>query len=148
MYQRQIRVAVALIIIIAHAFIFLAGLLLGIFGSLTGTETLQVILIGSPILTTTAAAAIAFALRSETETDRGARVSNLFAIVVLFVPLIFVAFMCIAFLANYYQVNGFGPEQLKIALAGIETSFGAFLGAISNALFGRMPGTPSPSEAS
>jgi len=34
-------------------------------------------------------------------------------------------------------LNGFGPEQMKIALGGIETFFGVFLGAISDTLFGK-----------
>ena len=45
--------------------------------------------------------------------------------------------MFVVFYAVYVQLPGFGPEQMKIALGGIETFFGVFLGAISDTLFGK-----------
>ena len=54
----------------------------------------------------------------------------------LVVAATFVLCILVLFVAAYYQVNHFGPEQLKIYIGFIETFFGIYVGAISDHLFG------------
>ena len=85
----------------------------------------------------TATAALMFALRGEVGIHRGRKVTGLFAFVTIFFPTALIACVFVVFYALYVELNGFGPEQMKIALGGIETFFGVFLGAISDTLFGK-----------
>jgi len=139
MYQGQVRTIVALVILAGHFLVFLFGLLLGVFGPLIGADALQTVLMASPVLGVTATAALMFALREEAGVAKGTRVSGLFAIVSIFFPSALIICVFLIFLALYKQVAGFGPEQMKIALGGIETFFGVFLGVISDTLFGARP---------
>jgi hypothetical protein len=138
MYQGQIRALVALIILVGHFVVFLAGLLLGVFGPLTGTDAAQIVLMASPVLAVTATAALMWILRGETEIVKGLKVTIPFAVITIFFPIALLLCILLIFFANYRQVTGFGPEQLKISLGGIETFFGVYLGAISDKLFGTM----------
>ena len=63
--------------------------------------------------------------------------SGLFAFVTVFFPTALIVCVFVVFYAVYVQLPGFGPEEMKIALGGIETFFGVFLGAISDTLFGK-----------
>ncbi len=137
MYQGQIRVVVALIILGGHFLVFFCGLLLGVFGPLLGTDAVQTVLMASPVLGVTATAALMFAMRGETGIHRGRKVTGLFAFVTIFFPLALILCIFVVFYALYVELSGFGPEQMKIALGGIETFFGVFLGAISDTLFGK-----------
>jgi hypothetical protein len=149
MHQGQIRVIVAVVILGGHFLVFFCGLLLGVFGPLLGSDAVQTVLMASPVLGVTATAALMFALRGEVGIHRGRKVSGLFALVTIFFPSALIACVFVVFYAVYVQVPGFGPEQMKIALGGIETFFGVFLGAISDTLFGRKEdaakdSTPAP----
>jgi hypothetical protein len=136
MYQGQIRVIVAVIILGGHFLVFFCGLLLGVFGPLLGTDAVQTVLMASPVLAATATSALMFALRGEVGIRRGRKVTGLFAFVTIFFPSALILCIFVVFYALYVEVNGFGPDQMKIALGGIETFFGVFLGAISDTLFG------------
>lgn len=149
MYQGQIRVIVAAIILGGHFLVFFAGLLLGVFGPLLGTDAVQTVLMASPVLGVTATSALMFALRGEVGIRRGRKVTALFAFVTIFFPSALILCIFVIFYAVYVQISGFGPDQMKIALGGIETFFGVFLGAISDTLFGSKPHkaeTPAPTS--
>jgi hypothetical protein len=137
MTQGQIRAWVAMIILFGHFVVFLAGLLLGVFGPLTGTDTAQTVLMASPVLGVTATAALMWVIRGQVGFKKGRKISAIFGVVCLFFPSALLFCIFTVFLAVYKQAPGFGPEQMKIALGGIETFFGGFLGAISDTLFGR-----------
>jgi hypothetical protein len=137
MYQGQIRTVVALIILLGHFFVFFFGLLLGVLGPLLGSDALQTVLMASPVLAVTATAALKFALSGEGGIEKGIRVSGLFAFVTTFFPIALIVCIFIIFFAVYRQTPGFGPDEMKISLGGIETFFGVFLGAISDKLFGK-----------
>ena len=136
MYQGQIRVLVAVIILGGHFLVFFCGLLLGIFGPLLGTDAVQTVLMASPVLAATATSALMFALRGEIGIRRGRKVTGLFAFVTIFFPSALILCIFVVFYAVYVELPGFSPDQMKIALGGIETFFGVFLGAISDTLFG------------
>jgi hypothetical protein len=140
MYQGQVRTTVAIIILGGHFLVFFFGLLLGVFGPLVGADVVQTILMASPILATTATAALMFALKGELKIKHGSKVTGLFLFVTLFFPSALLVCIFLIFFAIYKQVPGFGPTQMKIALGSIETFFGVFLGAISEALFGSSKG--------
>jgi hypothetical protein len=76
-----------------------------------------------------------FALRAEKRIVKGVKITGLFAFVTFF-PTALIGCIFIVFFAVYKEVPGFGPGNMKIALGGIETFFGVFLGAISDSLFG------------
>jgi len=143
MYQGTIRVLVACIILGGHFLVFFAGLLLGIFGPLLGVDVVQTILMASPVLGVTASSALMFAMRGQTEIDRGEKVTTLFSTVTLFFPIALLVCIAVVFVAISRQVNGFGPDQLKISLGAIETFFGIFLGTIAQTLFGTKGENPS-----
>jgi hypothetical protein len=141
-YQGQIRTTVAVIVLGGHFLVFLCGLLLGVFGPLLGTDAMQTVLMATPVLGTTASAALIFALKGELKISHGAKVTGLFAFVTLFFPCALLLCIFIVFYAVYVQIPGFGPEQMKISVGGIETFFGVFLGAISDTLFKRQGSKP------
>ena len=86
MYQGQIRVIVAIIILGGHFLVFFFGLLLGVFGPLIGADAVQTVLMASPVLAVTATAALMFALRGEVGIHRGRKVTSLFAFVTHLLP--------------------------------------------------------------
>ena len=97
---------------------------------------IQTVLMASPVLGVTATAALMFALRGEVGIRRGKKVTGLFAFVTIFFPSALILCIFVVFYAVYVQLSGFGPDEMKIALGGIETFFGVFIGAISDTLFG------------
>jgi hypothetical protein len=137
MYQGQIRGSVALIVLFGHFLVFLFGLLLGIFGPLGGVDVTQTLLMASPVLGVIATAALSWVMRGELGIEKGGKVSAVFASVVLFFPISLIGSIFIIFYAVYKQVSGFGPDEMKIALGGIETFFGVYIGGISDTLFGK-----------
>jgi hypothetical protein len=137
MFQGQIRAVVAFIILGGHFLVFMSGLLLGTFGPLTLSDSTQTILMASPVLGVTGAAALLWVIRGETGIVMGEKVSPVFAAVTMLFPLGLLLCIIIIFLAVYKQLPGFGPEQMKIALGGVETFFGVYLGTISDTLFGK-----------
>jgi hypothetical protein len=144
--QSQIRTTVAVIILAGHFSVFLVGLLLGVFGPLGGTDAVQTLLMASPVLGVTATSALRFALRDEPQIADTKKVSGLFAFVTIFFPFALIACIAVVFAAVYKEVSGFGPDQMKITLGGIETFFGVFLGAISDTLFGGAPAQQTASS--
>ena len=136
MYQGQLRTVVAAIILVGHTTILLCGFGLGLFGPLRGTDLVQVILTASPVLAATAALAFRYSLRTQTEVEQGLKITGLFGTVAIATPLTLIACILLLFWAMYRQVNGFGPNELKIGLGAVETFFGAFLGLVAEELFG------------
>jgi hypothetical protein len=136
MYQGQIRTVVAIIILGGHFAVFIAGMALGLFGPLRGTDLVQVVLMTSPVLAMTATAAIRFILEGQVHIERGKRVTLVFSIVVVAFPLALICCIFLLFCSIYRQFDGFGPNELKVGLGAVETFFGAFIGMISDKLFG------------
>lgn len=125
----------ALIVIFGHILVFIAGLALGVFRLMSGTDALQTVLMASPILASTALAGMSHILNRKAGYQTSSE--DPFSIVLcLILPTILIAIILAVFILFYVQVDGFGPEQLKITLGAIETTLGAFLGAISKKLFG------------
>src|SRR5262245_41923150 len=112
MYQGQIRVIVALIILCGHFLVFFFGLLLGVFGPLLGTDAVQTVLMASPVLGVTATSALMFALRGEVGIRRGRKVTGLFAFVTIFFPSALILCIFVIFYAVYIQLSGFGPDEM------------------------------------
>jgi hypothetical protein len=112
---------------------------LGVFSLLNGIDAMQTLLMASPVLSATSLAAFSFILDSSVTSEDIRKVNLFFSIVVIFFPLLLlVAIVSILYLF-WIQIDGFGPDQLKISLGGIETFFGVFLGAIARSLFGKEP---------
>lgn len=142
MTQGAIRNLVAALILGGHLSIFICALLLGLVGPLKGTDLVQVVLIGSPILCVTAGAALRFVLEGHSDVWKGSSVTATFASVVILIPSALIASVLVMFYAIFKQINGFGPNELKVGLGAIETFFGIFIGMISDKLFGTTPRRP------
>ncbi|MEJ0078821.1 MAG: hypothetical protein WDO17_25990 [Alphaproteobacteria bacterium] len=137
MTQRGVRTTVALITLVGHFVVFAFGLFaLGLMGPLFGSDVLQTVLMATPVLGVIAMAGLKYILASETEQPEGERVGQAFAAVVILFPTALILCILVVFLAAYFQVNHFGPEQLRIYIGFIETFFGVYVGAISDHLFG------------
>lgn len=144
MYDGQIRTVVALIILVGHFLVFAAGGMLGFFGPLRGTDLAQVVLIASPVLAVTATAAFRFLLAGQYGVAMGDKVTTVFAILVIAYPTVLILCIFGLFYAAYITLNGFGPDNLKVALGALETFFGGFIGLISDKLFGPLKPAPTP----
>lgn len=130
---------VACIVIFGHLLVFIFGTALGILSLLSGIDAIQTILIACPVLSTTAFAAFGHVMSEMDEAphERANRnVSKLFTIIVLVFPTALLLAILSLFFLFWAQLDGFGPDQLKIALGALETFFGVYLGAISKKLFG------------
>ncbi|PPD10301.1 MAG: hypothetical protein CTY36_00470 [Methylocystis sp.] len=103
-------------------------------------DGIQTILMTTPVLAATATAAFRWVMANETTRTLGQRVSMIFSIVCIFFPTTLIACIFLIFYLSYIQLEGFGPDEMKIALGAIETFFGAFLGSISDTLFGKPRG--------
>jgi hypothetical protein len=137
MTQRGVRTTVALVVLGGHFVVFAFGLFaLGLIGPLFGSDALQTVLMATPVLGVIAIAALKYILANETDASEGEQVGKAFAAVVIFFPTALILCILVLFVAAYYQVNHFGPEQLKIYIGFIETFFGIYVGAISDHLFG------------
>jgi len=136
LYQGQIRTFVAAITLGGHVLVFAAGMGLGLFGPLQGSDLVQVVLMASPVLAATATSALKFVLAGQTSIDQGERVTTIFACVVIAFPVLLISGIFVLFWSIYKQVSGFGPNELKVGLGALETFFGAYLGLIAATLFG------------
>lgn len=136
MRKATVAAIVAAIILGGHFLVFLFGLMQGVLGSLEGPELWETLLITSPVLSVTAASALTHLLRSQHEVDREEVVTRSFAIISIVVPVVLLLCITIVFTALYRQAAGFDPTDARIALGSIETFLGAFLGAVSDRLFG------------
>lgn len=132
-----LRTIVALIIILGHLGVFAGGLTVGLL-ALENSDALQTILIASPVLAVTAASAVRFVLSDESNAPSvpTKKAGFAFSIITIFFPIALLIAIAIVFWATYRKFNGFGPDNMKVTLGGIETFFGAYLGAISDKLFG------------
>jgi hypothetical protein len=137
MTQRGVRTTVALITLLGHFVVFAFGLFaLGLFGPLFGNDLLQTVLMATPVLGVIAMAGLKYILANETEVSEGEQVGKAFATIVIFFPSALILCILAVFIAAYYQVSHFGPEQLRIYIGFLETFFGIYVGAISDHLFG------------
>jgi len=123
-------------VIFGHLAVFAVALSLGIFSLLQGVDALQTLLMASPILAVIALTAFTYILDNQESVADDSKVSGLFAVLCIAFPLILICAILALFYFFYLQLNKFGPDQLKIALGGVETFFGVFIGSISKTLFG------------
>jgi hypothetical protein len=135
MYQSQVRVVVALIVIVGHFLVFAAALSFGLLQVLFSQDAFEILLMASPVLSATGLAALLYILENETNHAKGKKVTHSFSIIVIVVPTLLILVLASIFAALLFQFRNFGPDQLKIALGATETFFGAYLGAISKKLF-------------
>ncbi len=135
MYQRQVRVAVAFIVIIGHFLVFLIAMSFGLLNVILDQDAFEILLMASPVLAATALAGLLYILDNETNRRKGKKVAKSFSILVLSIQTLLIVVLLIIFLAFIFQFRDFGPDQLKIALGATETFFGGYLGAISKKLF-------------
>jgi hypothetical protein len=136
MLKSTVRNSVAVIVIFGHLAVFIVALALGIFSILRGIDAIQTLLMASPILAVVALTAFTFVIDNQEGTTEQSKVSTLYAALCIIFPLILISIILILFFLFYLQLDKFGVEELKIALGGVETFFGVFLGAISKSLFG------------
>src|SRR4051812_41613188 len=87
----QLRALVAVVILAGHFAVFAFGLFLGIFGPLNRTDTLQTLLMASPVLTVVAASALNYTLQADGGSRQGRKARSLFAFVVIFFPIALIA---------------------------------------------------------
>lgn len=135
MYQRQVRVAVAFIVITGHFLVFIFAISFGLLKVILNQDAFEIILMASPVLAATALAGLLYILDNETNRKKGKKVTRSFSLLVLSVPTLLIFVLMLIFLAFIFQFRDFGPDELKIALGATETFFGGYLGAISKKLF-------------
>ncbi len=136
MYSRTHRNLFSIIVIFGHFGAFLFGFFaLAIGGGRVNQEFFNLILMASPVLSSTALAALVDLLARPSGGSRGRKVSGVFSAVTLFIPSVLVFCVVIVFYLFTSQSSIASPGDLKIALGVLETFFGAFLGAISKSLF-------------
>ena len=109
MYDGQIRTVVALIILGGHFFVFVAGMALGFFGPLRGTDVAQVVLIASPVLAVTATAAIRFILDGQFGVKKGKKVSGVFAFIVVAFPTALIVCIFALFYGSIERLKASAP---------------------------------------
>jgi hypothetical protein len=131
-----VRNTVAVISIFGHLFVFGVALSLGVMSLLQGSDAIQTLLMASPVLSVIALSAFTHVLDTQVGDDDVSRVSALFAVICIIFPSILIISIMIVFYLFYSQLDGFGPDQLKIVIGAIETFFGVFVGSISKSLFG------------
>lgn len=136
MNRSVLTTRVAVIVIIGHVIVFINALALGILSMMRGIDAIQTLLMASPILAATAISAFN-ALDDGADTSSADMMSKSYSFFAVFFPCLLVVVVCALFGLFWAQIDGFGPDQLKIALGGVETFFGVFLGAISRKLFGK-----------
>jgi hypothetical protein len=81
-------------------------------------------------------AAFTFVIDNQNGPKDRSKVSVLYSALCIIFPLILIVIILVLFFLFYLQLDRFGPDQLKVALGGVETFFGVFLGLISKSLFG------------
>lgn len=154
MRRELLRSVVSTIVIFGHLAVFLAGMALGIFSLLNRNDALQTVLMASPILAVIALAAFANIMENSSVSKDNISVKLMYSVVCIVFPTVLIAIILALFYIFYLQLDGFGPDQLKITLGGVETFFGVFIGAISKSLFGASQASsssespPSPSSSS
>ena len=134
------RNLVAAIVVIGHFLVFMAACLLYIFGPLSGGELANVLLMASPVLAVTAASAVRSIMDADdARVGRRRKASRTFVLFSCLIPTCFTAAILVGFWACYVGSGGVGPEQLTIYLGTLEVAFGAYIGAISDRIFGLRP---------
>jgi len=79
---------------------------------------------------------------------KSAKVSGLYVVFAISFPLALLALIFSIFYLFWLQVDGFGPDQLKIALGSLETFFGVYLGIVAKSLFGADVAANQPLQTS
>ncbi|QND55654.1 hypothetical protein [Mesorhizobium huakuii] len=131
-----LRTVVSVVAIFGHLFVFLVGIALGVFSLLSGVDAMQTLLMASPVLAVIAFGAFSNVIANRTGQPAPEKVSGTFALLCVAFPVILISLVLVLFWLFYQQLDHFGPDQLKIALGGVETFFGVYIGMISKSLFG------------
>jgi len=136
MTRSKLAALVAIIVFFGHVVVLSTGALIGILGLMSGSDTIQTVLMASPVLASTAAAAISHIMTRRRSRGRQPVEEPIVVFFCLAIPLIIVFMILCVFWLYYIQIDGFSVQYLKIFLGGLETGFGAFLGFVSKKLYG------------
>lgn len=137
MYQHQVRVTAAFIIIFGHVACFLyAFYAIGQFTRFSSSETTQIILMTSPVMAAAAIGAVKYILSRETRRNRGKKSNGSYVVLVTVLPVVLIGLIFYLLHEFSKMGNRIGPDELKIGLGIVETMFGGFIGLISSSLFG------------
>lgn len=127
---------VAGLLVFGHLAVFCACFALFVTAPIEFPDVLQLALSAIPVLGASAVLAFRDILANPAGWRMGRKVSGVFLAVTLTFPLMmyFLVFFCLS--GIYFQWQSFGPENVKIAVAGIEGFFGIYVGAIATTFFG------------
>ncbi|MCY6383274.1 hypothetical protein [Hoeflea prorocentri] len=139
MYQRETRLMAAAIILIGHFAIVAYGILmLVLFSPFQDIQKgIQVVLMASPVLAITAMAGLKHILSTATHKRRGKKVNAFYFSTVLGLPLVLIVSVLGLIYMVHHGIGNIGIEGLTLVLGAIETCFGAYIGLISDDLFGK-----------
>jgi hypothetical protein len=131
----ELRLAriLAMIVVYGHILLFVYGFVIWQFGTLEGTETIQLILMGSPLLALVAVAAFDFVMHAQVS-DSSPLADSIKTQMAIVVTGGFLAMLFFAYTITLFNTQ-ITASAIKLLVGSVETAFGAYIGIIKDTFF-------------
>jgi len=136
MIESRLRNIISIFLIVSHAVIFLLLILMFMLGGLTQNEFTTSLSVVVPMLAALTGLAVGYVTSVKKRAQMAAfseELSSVYVFTTFLLPVVFV--LAIAGLVIAKVTNLVSFEQFKIALAAVETTFGAYTGKVLASLF-------------
>jgi len=140
MIESRLRNTISIFLIVSHVVIFLLLIVMFMLGGLTQPEFTTSLSVVVPMLAALTGLAVGYVTTVKKKAQMAAfseELSGVYVFTTFLLPIVFVlaiAGLIIAKVTNYASF-----EQFKIALAAVETTFGAYTGKVLASLFDKQP---------
>lgn len=126
----------AFILVGGHIILFLFGLIVAVFGRLTITDSIQMILMGSPLLAVVAVSAFSHILQGRAIQDNGPDVDRGVSIFLQIVVFAFLGALFIIYAMGLFETGNFAnADTIKILVGSVETVLGGYIALIKDKIF-------------
>jgi len=136
MIESRLRNTISVFLIVSHALIFLLLILMFMLGGLSQNEFTTALSVVVPMLAALTGLAVGYVTSVKKKAQMAVfseELSSVYVFTTFLLPVVFVLAIAALIIAKVTNYASF--EQFKIALAAVETTFGAYTGKVLASLF-------------
>jgi hypothetical protein len=140
MIESRLRNTISVFLIVSHAVIFVLLIVTFMLGGLTQSEFTTSLSVVVPMLAALTGLAVGYVTSVKKKVQMAAlseELSGVYVFTAFLLPILFVMGIAALIVAKVMNYTSF--EQFKIALAAVETTFGAYTGKVLASLFDKQP---------
>lgn len=140
MIESRLRNTISIFLIVSHVLIFILLIVMFVVGGLTQSEFTTSLSVVVPMLAALTGLAVGYVTSVKKKAQLSTfseELSSVYVFTAFLLPIVFV--LAIAAVITVKVTNYVSFEQFKIALAAVETTFGAYTGKVLASLFDRQP---------